>query len=163
MAQTVGFFTDTTLCIGCKACEVACKEWNQLPNNPLEFRDGTVIDRYFFKPWARFFQFRGQLVAEMQERAEIAGTDGRAVNSSRRLQGVRQRLVGGRYPNRAPLRDGESHKGNYGKHKDKERGHFCSTEVYEADSAWPMGQEYQANRTSGGVRQASVSGSFPAR
>src|SRR5256714_12921513 len=39
MAQTVGFFTDTTLCIGCKACEVACKEWNALPNNPLEFRD----------------------------------------------------------------------------------------------------------------------------
>src|SRR5437868_8984093 len=39
MAQTVGFFTDTTLCIGCKACEVACKEWNQLPNNPLEFKD----------------------------------------------------------------------------------------------------------------------------
>ena len=31
MARTVGFFTDTTLCIGCKACEVACKEWNQLP------------------------------------------------------------------------------------------------------------------------------------
>jgi formate dehydrogenase iron-sulfur subunit len=29
--RTVGFFTDTTLCIGCKACEVACKEWNQLP------------------------------------------------------------------------------------------------------------------------------------
>jgi formate dehydrogenase iron-sulfur subunit len=29
--QPVGFFTDATLCIGCKACEVACKEWNQLP------------------------------------------------------------------------------------------------------------------------------------
>lgn len=27
-----GFFTDTTLCIGCKACEVACKEWNSLPS-----------------------------------------------------------------------------------------------------------------------------------
>jgi formate dehydrogenase iron-sulfur subunit len=26
-----GFFTDTSLCIGCKACEVACKEWNLLP------------------------------------------------------------------------------------------------------------------------------------
>ena len=26
-----GFFTDTTVCIGCKACEVACKEWNNLP------------------------------------------------------------------------------------------------------------------------------------
>ena len=31
-----GFFTDTTLCIGCKACEVACKEWNQLPADSLE-------------------------------------------------------------------------------------------------------------------------------
>src|SRR5438477_665257 len=29
--QKFGFFTDTTLCIGCKACEVACKEWNILP------------------------------------------------------------------------------------------------------------------------------------
>ena len=27
----MGFFTDTSLCIGCKACEVACKQWNQLP------------------------------------------------------------------------------------------------------------------------------------
>jgi formate dehydrogenase iron-sulfur subunit len=27
----VGFFTDTSLCIGCKACEVACKEWNHVP------------------------------------------------------------------------------------------------------------------------------------
>jgi formate dehydrogenase iron-sulfur subunit len=26
-----GFFTDTSVCIGCKACEVACKEWNQIP------------------------------------------------------------------------------------------------------------------------------------
>ena len=39
MAAPVGFFTDTTLCIGCKACEVACKEWNGLPDNPLVFRD----------------------------------------------------------------------------------------------------------------------------
>jgi len=29
--QAMGFYTDTTVCIGCKACEVACKEWNQLP------------------------------------------------------------------------------------------------------------------------------------
>jgi formate dehydrogenase iron-sulfur subunit len=27
----VGFFTDTSVCIGCKACEVACKEWNDVP------------------------------------------------------------------------------------------------------------------------------------
>jgi formate dehydrogenase iron-sulfur subunit len=30
-SEPMGFFTDTTVCIGCKACEVACKEWNQLP------------------------------------------------------------------------------------------------------------------------------------
>lgn len=27
----MGFFTDTSVCIGCKACEVACKEWNDVP------------------------------------------------------------------------------------------------------------------------------------
>ena len=27
----MGFFTDTSVCIGCKACEVACKEWNHVP------------------------------------------------------------------------------------------------------------------------------------
>ncbi len=32
-----GFFTDTTLCIGCKACEVACKQWNELPSDGYEF------------------------------------------------------------------------------------------------------------------------------
>src|SRR5258708_25594824 len=33
----MGFFTDTTLCIGCKACEVACKQWNQLPADGYTF------------------------------------------------------------------------------------------------------------------------------
>jgi formate dehydrogenase iron-sulfur subunit len=33
--RSYGFFTDTTLCIGCKACEVACKEWNNLPADNL--------------------------------------------------------------------------------------------------------------------------------
>jgi formate dehydrogenase iron-sulfur subunit len=32
-----GFFTDTSVCIGCKACEVACKEWNHVPDKPLSF------------------------------------------------------------------------------------------------------------------------------
>ncbi len=36
-ARPVGFFTDTSICIGCKACEVACKEWNQLEGNTPEF------------------------------------------------------------------------------------------------------------------------------
>ena len=31
--RRVGFFTDTSVCIGCKACEVACKEWNLVPED----------------------------------------------------------------------------------------------------------------------------------
>jgi formate dehydrogenase iron-sulfur subunit len=42
----MGFFTDTSVCIGCKACEVACKEWNHVPEDGLEFTgmsyDNTV-------------------------------------------------------------------------------------------------------------------------
>ena len=33
----VGFFTDPTVCIGCKACEVACKEWNNVPADRIEW------------------------------------------------------------------------------------------------------------------------------
>ena len=35
--MSTGFFTDTTLCIGCKACEVACKQWNELPSDGFDF------------------------------------------------------------------------------------------------------------------------------
>ena len=42
----MGFFTDTSVCIGCKACEVACKEWNHVPEDGLNFTgmsyDNTV-------------------------------------------------------------------------------------------------------------------------
>ena len=33
----LGFFTDTSVCIGCKACEVACKEWNEVPEDGLNW------------------------------------------------------------------------------------------------------------------------------
>jgi formate dehydrogenase iron-sulfur subunit len=33
----MGFFTDTSVCIGCKACEVACKEWNVIPADGLDW------------------------------------------------------------------------------------------------------------------------------
>ena len=36
---STGFYTDTTVCIGCKSCEVACKQWNQLA------ADGLRVDR----------------------------------------------------------------------------------------------------------------------
>ena len=31
-----GFFTDTSICIGCKACEVACKQWNGVPDDGFD-------------------------------------------------------------------------------------------------------------------------------
>jgi formate dehydrogenase iron-sulfur subunit len=35
MARTLAMFTDVSLCIGCRACQVACKQWNQLaPEEP---------------------------------------------------------------------------------------------------------------------------------
>jgi formate dehydrogenase iron-sulfur subunit len=43
-AQRMGFFTDTTVCIGCKACEVACKQWNDLPSDGASFRRGGSYD-----------------------------------------------------------------------------------------------------------------------
>ena len=39
----MGFFTDTSVCIGCKACEVACKEWNQIPMS-LQGFTGKSLD-----------------------------------------------------------------------------------------------------------------------
>jgi formate dehydrogenase iron-sulfur subunit len=33
--EPMGFFTDSTVCIGCKACEVACKQWNALPSDGM--------------------------------------------------------------------------------------------------------------------------------
>jgi formate dehydrogenase iron-sulfur subunit len=42
-AGRVGFFTDTSVCIGCKACEVACKEWNGVPEDGLAWL-GTSYD-----------------------------------------------------------------------------------------------------------------------
>ena len=37
MMAISAFLTDPSICIGCKACEVACKEWNQLPDDGFEW------------------------------------------------------------------------------------------------------------------------------
>ena len=39
MPDAVGFFTDTTVCIGCKACQVACHQWNDLPAEGMQAAD----------------------------------------------------------------------------------------------------------------------------
>jgi len=43
-SQRMGFFTDTTVCIGCKACEVACKQWNDLPADGSQTGRGVSYD-----------------------------------------------------------------------------------------------------------------------
>jgi formate dehydrogenase iron-sulfur subunit len=40
----MGFFTDTSICIGCKACEVACKEWNLVPEDGPLALSGNSYD-----------------------------------------------------------------------------------------------------------------------
>src|ERR671923_602131 len=47
MIQAMGFYTDTTVCIGCKACQVACHQWNGLPaelaEQPTATRPGKAL------------------------------------------------------------------------------------------------------------------------
>ena len=56
MSTQLHFFTDSTLCIGCKACEVACKEWNRLGE------DGFELERKFLR------QHRGRRAFHMASR-----------------------------------------------------------------------------------------------
>ena len=96
-----GFFTDTSVCIGCKACEVACKQWNDLPTDGGEFRKGGSYDS------------TGQLAANTwrhvrfveidERRSEDCPTDGGIWTCVhvRRLQALHPRRLHGRVPDRA--------------------------------------------------------------
>jgi formate dehydrogenase iron-sulfur subunit len=71
----MGFFTDTSLCIGCKACEVACKQWNQLPAEAPSWT-GTSYDntgQLSARTW-RHVQFIERVGLE---RGSISGGDNR--------------------------------------------------------------------------------------
>jgi formate dehydrogenase iron-sulfur subunit len=39
--EAVGFFTDSSICIGCKACEVACKQWNDVPVDDIRYLNSS--------------------------------------------------------------------------------------------------------------------------
>jgi formate dehydrogenase iron-sulfur subunit len=71
----VGFFTDTSVCIGCKACEVACKEWNQVPEDPHGFT-GTSYDNS-----AALGANRWRHVAFIEQRVEVDGVSSSAPDS----------------------------------------------------------------------------------
>src|SRR3954452_1517187 len=68
----VGFFTDTSVCIGCKACEVACKQWNDLPADGYDFGRGRSLDHtgsLSASSWrhVHFVELAGDLVDMAQE------------------------------------------------------------------------------------------------
>jgi formate dehydrogenase iron-sulfur subunit len=71
----VGFFTDTSVCIGCKACEVACKEWNQVPEDPQGFT-GTSYDNS-----EELGANRWRHVAFIEQRVEVDGVTTSAPDS----------------------------------------------------------------------------------
>ncbi|HEX8994784.1 MAG TPA: 4Fe-4S dicluster domain-containing protein [Ktedonobacterales bacterium] len=82
--MATGFFTDTTLCIGCKACEVACKQWNQLPGDNFEFTGmsydnsielGATTWRHvaFIEQFERGAQVNGHAAQERSGAVAISG------------------------------------------------------------------------------------------
>ena len=63
MARTLAMFTDTSVCIGCRACEVACKQWNQLPAEEPQWTGSYAAQSHFTdKTWrhVRFIEEKGQ-------------------------------------------------------------------------------------------------------
>jgi formate dehydrogenase iron-sulfur subunit len=73
--RAYGFFTDTSVCIGCKACEVACKEWNMLAGNEASFGDGFDNTGQLDSQNWRHVQFIDQPVGMGQGKAWLMMSD----------------------------------------------------------------------------------------
>jgi formate dehydrogenase iron-sulfur subunit len=84
--ERVGFFTDTSVCIGCKACEVACKEWNGVPDDPQGFT-GTSYDNS-----TELGANRWRHVAFIEQQVEVGGVSTAAPDSWVE-EAARQQLV----------------------------------------------------------------------
>jgi formate dehydrogenase iron-sulfur subunit len=57
MARTLAMFTDTSLCIGCRACQVACKQWNELGLEPPEWTGSYQNHAHFTDKTFRLVRF----------------------------------------------------------------------------------------------------------
>ncbi len=71
----VGFFTDTSICIGCKACEVACKEWNGVPATS-EFGDGLNFLASSYDNTGQLGADTWRHVAFIEQQREVPSGDG---------------------------------------------------------------------------------------
>lgn len=79
MSAAVGFFTDTSVCIGCKACQVACHQWNELPaeNGGLVPFSGNSYDntRSLSDVNWRHVKFIEQITADRSQAAWLMMSD----------------------------------------------------------------------------------------
>jgi formate dehydrogenase iron-sulfur subunit len=81
--QRMGFFTDTSVCIGCKACEVACKEWNAVPE------DGLILTGMSYDNSAALGADTWRHVAFIEQQRPVGVADGNsAVGGAPAVDGV---------------------------------------------------------------------------
>ena len=71
MARTLAMFTDTSLCIGCRACQVACKQWNELGLETPEWTGGYQNHAHFTDKTYRLVRFIEEPGAKPNGRREI--------------------------------------------------------------------------------------------
>jgi hypothetical protein len=102
----MGFFTDTLVCIGCKACEVACKEWNEVPEDGLNWTGNSHDNTGGLSgsTW-RHVAFVEQRVPASGHEPNFQRDDGRLslADVLRRLQALHARRLFGRLSYRSDL------------------------------------------------------------
>ncbi len=111
---TVGFLTDSTLCIGCKACEVACKQWNRLPADGTDWL-GISYDNtgHLGGDTWRHVKFLEQFDARPRGRTLAVRL--------RRLQALRGRRLHERLPHRGDRPHRVRHRVRAGRHLQRVR------------------------------------------
>jgi len=90
--EITAFLTDSTLCIGCKACEVACKEWNEIDADGLNFT-GFSYDNTSALGHSTFRRLQAlrsrRLPRSLPHRLARSNRIRRGLSSARRLQWLR--------------------------------------------------------------------------
>ena len=71
MPESVGFFTDTTVCIGCKACQVACHQWNNCPPGPGGHTSLPVLSGNSYDNTGSFSDVNGRTSSSSSSSAPI--------------------------------------------------------------------------------------------
>ena len=110
MPEPVGFFTDTTVCIGCKACQVACHQWNDSAGRQGRRAQPAGADRQQLRQHRQLL--RRQLAARQVHRAvqpRCRPQPGRLADDVGRVQALRQRPVPGGLSDRGDPADRVRH------------------------------------------------------